>query len=282
MPVYSQNSSSIGSVISPSMPVISSPTMGNGIYSPGFTYNALKNQNEYAKSRNADSSSENSVDSEEINSKSSIATMLNTLTANDISILGTKGLIGDFGTNSANVNTGTKDLLTKVLKNIEEIRTSIEKPSVEQNVPKTVSYKADGGDTRGRTKSIAGKNPSRILRFCVNKYDVLRTCSTVYISDVQADGTFLVTGDRRYVSDGKDRKETFHILFKTSPNEHGVSNYSAAAAISQDSTNENSFLYQLAKRSELKAMRTGNLVSMRTDEPDWKMDLLIDLGKKDE
>ena len=97
---------------------------------------------------------------------------------------------------------------------------------------------------------------------------------------MQLDGTFLITGDRVYSSDGKNRTETFHILFKSSPNENGSSNYKAAANVTQDYLNENSFLYQLSKFESLPAMRVGNFVSMRTEEPNWKLELLIDLGEK--
>ena len=130
--------------------------------------------------------------------------------------------------------------------------------------------------------SAAEKAASRILRFNVNNYDILKTCKKVYISDVQQDGSFLVTGDRRYLSDGKQRTETFHILFKNSATNNSAVNYNAAASVTQDYLNEYSFLYQLSKKPQLSAMRTGNLVTMRTDEPDWKMELLIDLGANKE
>ncbi|UKI55659.1 MAG: hypothetical protein L6V90_00015 [Treponema succinifaciens] len=114
----------------------------------------------------------------------------------------------------------------------------------------------------------------------MNGYDILRTCRKIYISEVQLDGTFLITGDRVYSSDGKNRTETFHILFKSSPSESGTLNYKAAANVTQDYLNENSFLYQLSKFESLPAMRVGNFVSMRTEEPNWKLELLIDLGEK--
>ena len=114
----------------------------------------------------------------------------------------------------------------------------------------------------------------------MNNYDILKTCGKIYISDIQHDGSFLVTGDRRYMSDGKNRTETFHMLFKNSSGEHSAVNYNAATSVTQDYLNEYSFLYQLSKRPQLSAVRTGNLVTMRTNDQDWKMELLIDLGEK--
>ncbi len=113
---------------------------------------------------------------------------------------------------------------------------------------------------------------ARILRFRVNGYDILGTCRTVYFSDAAQDGSFLLTADRRYLSDGKTRDETFYLLFKKT----GDSTYEIAADVLQDYLNEYSFLYQLAGRSPVTGERTGNMIVVRVDDPLWKLDLLID------
>ena len=112
----------------------------------------------------------------------------------------------------------------------------------------------------------------------MNGYDILRTCRTLFISDVQSDGTFLITGDRRYQSDGSTRSETFHLLFKAASGSDSLKSYDAAALVTQDYLNENSFLYQMSQRDDMQASRTGNLVTLRTTDPKWKLELLIDLG----
>jgi hypothetical protein len=178
----------------------------------------------------------------------------------------------------------TNRLLNRVLEKMEELKVQGESSSKTGSAPAVLVSdeggavsEASGQAAVSNAGTSAVRNRSRLLRFAVNGYNVLRTCRTIYISDVQDDGTFLVTGDRRYVSDGQTRSETFHILFKTKPDSSSFSEYDAATAVTQDSYNPNSFVYQLSRRSNMMASRTGNLVSMRTEDSDWRLELLIAL-----
>ena len=38
-------------------------------------------------------------------------------------------------------------------------------------------------------------------------------------------------------------------------------------------------MYQLSNKKNLSALRTGNLVTMRVNEPNWQLEFLIDLGE---
>ena len=69
------------------------------------------------------------------------------------------------------------------------------------------------------------------------------------------------------------------MLFKTGAGSTSLMDYTAATAVTQDYYNPNSFMYQLTQHKNLSATRTGNLVTMRTDDEDWKLELLIDLGE---
>lgn len=272
--------SGIGSVTAPTMPTVTSPTIGSGFYVPSFQnqgVNSGKKKNIQSETRNQDERAEEK--------KSVVEKKLaSTLTANEISALSSMGLLGNI-TGSAlpgsiyttQTTSETREILEKVLTEIEEIK----KNTKEIPAAKPVTIVASAPVVSSNNlSSAAEKASSRILRFSVNNYDILKTCGKIYISDIQHDGSFLVTGDRRYVSDGKNRTETFHMLFKNSAGEHSAVNYNAAASVSQDYLNEYSFLYQLSKRPQLSAVRIGNLVTMRTDDQDWKMELLIDLGEK--
>lgn len=274
----SAQSTSFSSITSPSMPTVSSPEIGNGFYSPG---SVLKP--EYSKSK-IDSSQTEKSKSENKNAESSNAKnemqkkILSALTAKDISLLNEKGFSSDinsmiFSLSSSDNSQETKILLNKILAEIEKIKDNSDKENSNKKSPEVSTASA-------KEEKLPEKAKARLLRFSVNGYDILRTCRKIYISEVQLDGTFLVTGDRVYSSDGKNRAETFHILFKSSPSENGSSNYKATANVTQDYLNENSFLYQLSKFESLPAMRVGNFVSMRTEEPNWKLELLIDLGEK--
>lgn len=273
-------STSFSSIASPAMPTVSSPEIGNGFYSPGSvlkpeysknTSQSNSSQSEKAKSENKNAESSNAKN--EVQKK-----ILSALTAKDISLLKEQGFSSDinsmiFSLSSSDNSQETKILLNKILAEIEKIKDESDK---ENENKKTFEVSA----ASAKEEKLPEKSKARLLRFSVNGYDILRTCRKIYISEVQLDGTFLVTGDRIYSSDGKNRTETFHILFKSSPSESGSSNYKAAANVTQDFLNENSFLYQLSKFENLPAMRVGNFVSMRTEEPNWKLELLIDLGEK--
>ncbi|MBS7241926.1 MAG: hypothetical protein KIG77_06040 [Treponema sp.] len=279
--LYAQSSfGGFGSVTAPSMPTVSSPTIGSGFYVPTFQNQGLN------VGKKKDSKSESNDGSEQAEEKKSeVAKKLpSTLTASEISALSSMGLLGNI-TGSAlpgsiyttQTTSETKEILEKVLTEIEEIK----KNTKELPAAKPVTIVASAPVVSSNTlSSAAEKASSRILRFSVNNYDILKTCGKIYISDIQHDGSFLVTGDRRYMSDGKNRTETFHMLFKNSSGEHSAVNYNAATSVTQDYLNEYSFLYQLSKRPQLSAVRTGNLVTMRTNDQDWKMELLIDLGEK--
>lgn len=151
-------------------------------------------------------------------------------------------------------------LLQQILAQLTELKAQLEK----QDLPAAAN----------RQETAANR---RILRFVVNGYDVLATCRDVYFSVPETDGSFLLTGDRKYLSNGANRSETFHLLFAAKAAENGFAQYGVTAAVTQDYTNEYSFLYQLAERQPLTAQRTGNFVSLRVNDPDWKLDLLVAL-----
>lgn len=270
----------MNSISSPSMPTISAPSINSSFYVPSGSsqkMNVLRNKDGEKKAVET----ENSGKAKDSVVKNKIAP---TLTANELSALSSMGLLGSFstgisGTNlySGQASEDTRELLEKVLLEIEEIKNNTRE--IPQAKPVTIVASAPVISSNS-ISSAAQKAVSKILRFSVNDYDILKTCGKIYISDIQQDGSFLVTGDRRYMSDGKYRTETFHMLFKNIPGTQGASNYKAAASVSQDYLNEYSFLYQLSKKSDISALRTGNFVTMRTDDPEWKMELLIDLGEK--
>ncbi len=252
------------------MPTISAPVMGEGIYMPGATFGGFLNSRAEEK-KSADEN--NSAEKKELSDEQKTKIMLGSLTANDISVLDGMGLFDGIASPNAwkkFSESDTKEILNDVLLRMEEIKEK------ENDRMKKSPQKNQAAQSSVRKTDDAKKNP-KVLRFSVNGYDILKTCKKIYISNMKDDGTFLVTGDRQYSSDGKIRGETFHILFKnTTKSEDG--NYSAAAAVTQDYLNEYSFLYQLSLHKDLTASRIGNFVTMRIQEDDWKLELLIDLG----
>ncbi|MBQ1984503.1 MAG: hypothetical protein II232_07750 [Spirochaetaceae bacterium] len=106
----------------------------------------------------------------------------------------------------------------------------------------------------------------------INNYDLTKSFTTLFFSEKEKDGSFLLTGDRVYNLYGKQMSETFYMLFK---NENG-NNFEVAVALNQNDENSNSFLYKLAKDSPYKSQRTENLFFINSNKNDLKIDILIE------
>jgi C1A family cysteine protease len=274
---------------SPSMPVISAPTLGSSFYKPGenspytptVTTDTTATEKKSSEKKSAVSLSEaTAANSAAALSPAGINALSSSVSASDLSSLQNEGLLGNLysilenssGTasplsNSAD-NASTDSLLTNILQQLKEIK----QLSADKAVP----------DTDSASKSAVRTDSSQpaILRFVVNGYDILSTCRTTYFSKQENDGTFLLTGDRKYTSDGRTRNETFYLLFKTTGSTGFSTQYAVEPAVVQDYTNKYSFVYQLAHMQKLSAVKTGNLITMRLNEPSYNMDLLIDTGSK--
>lgn len=280
---------SISSPESPAMPKISAPTLGTKFYTPGTQTNISNkttSETASAQTKSAEKSSETSVSSE--TTKSSAATLstqniLNHLTASDIATLGSDGLFGGIysllGSESAISNQYASNnsndvLLQSVLAELEEL-----KQKTEQNTEavKKISLPITTSGTQETQSKNHEFNP-QILRFLVNGYNIKDTIRTTYFSKKENDGSFLLTGDRKFTTDGKNREETFYLLFKADGNCGTSAGYFVEPEVIQDYKNEYSFLYQLTQKPKLKAEKTGNLVSLKYVSDTWNMDLLIDIG----
>ncbi|MBR4600211.1 MAG: hypothetical protein IKO39_09200 [Treponema sp.] len=231
---------------------------------------------------------------------------LNTLSADDISSLSNlgafsqlSGLLGRGNSglrnqllasqNTVTANTVDSATLKQILSELTELKNKINRennaagqvssPDISGNAPKNENISlSDKSFAKDSFSTIIKKEP-KILRFNVNGYDLLETCRKIYFSEIEADGTFLLTGDRKYMSEGKVRSETFYFYFHAKGNENGITKYTVTPAVSQDYENQYSYLYQLAQKNALSADRTGNLVTLRINDGVWKMDLLLSLDK---
>lgn len=302
----------------PSMPGVSQPSIGSGFYSPGrsdFYTGSNPNRRRQAQtasstakndskdsasakgSENAATSSAQSQQNSNLTQAKKLNTLaksasssLNMLSADDISSLSNLGafsqLSGLLGRGSSNLesklleaqNTVTastvdSETLKQILAELNEL-----KKQVASSTGETVTKTSERKDNAEVFTNVVKKEP-KILRFNVNGYDLLATCKKIYFSDFETDGTFLLTGDRKYMSENKVRTETFYFYFRACGTENGVTKYAVTPAVSQDYENEYSYLYQLTKKSNLTADRTGNLVTLREGDGSWKMDLLISLDK---
>ena len=209
------------------------------------------------------------------------------VTAADLTALANKGLLNNFysllgssgngallqggittgGLSSGGISSGaalpssSNAMLEKILSELDNVK--------KQNAEAVKS---------NEEQPLASSARPGILRFIVNGYDILSSCRAVYFSDVGEDGTFLLTGDRTYTANGQKRMETFYLLFRPAGTAGFSTQYKVECSVVQDYTNVHSFMYRLASLGNLTAVKTGNLVSLRTSDPNCRADLLIDIG----
>lgn len=162
----------------------------------------------------------------------------------------------------------TAVLLQAVIEKLDALQKTVDlQNSAKGSVAETDTVQAGKQDKQG----------GRILRFVAGNYNILPSCTAVFISQPETDGSFLLTGDRKYRSEnsaaGKIYGETFYFLFKAA----GGGTFNAAFSLSQQPENPDSPLYALTRASFLQAVRTGNLVTMRVLAENVQTDLLLDI-----
>lgn len=256
----------------PDFPEITPPTLGGSFYKPTIPYYPKNN----VKKQNKDTTTESegtAKSSATLSDGSSTQALLNSLlgssdflTASDITSLADSGsfntLSSLYGVSS--LTNSTESASTNIL--LRQILTELEELKKENKELKTAS-----GNENFKTRN------AQILRFKINGYDIKDSLTTVYFSQMENDGSFLLTADRRYVADQKLKNETFYFLFKAKDRTGNIITYEVSPSIMQDEKNENSFVYKLANTKNLTAQKTGNLVVMHSDTKDCESDMLLDL-----
>lgn len=169
---------------------------------------------------------------------------------------------------------GTAATLQQILRQLEILA---QQADGDKAVQETAPQKGDSGSDPSELQGPENLSPSRILRFRANATDLLATCTTVYFSQPDPAGAFLLTGDRMVHGGGKERNETFYFLFTPTLNQEGSFIYQVEAQLMQDWPTERSELYPLTANLSLTATRTGNLVALRHSSDSWTLDLLLDL-----
>jgi len=262
----------------PSMPTI---TTGSGFYSPSFPNTSLSRKD---KSANKETSSDtNETLLSDASSTDDVVSALlgvdtSTLTASDISSLYDSGLfssISGLDTSSSlsnyNTSTSTNVLLQQVLNSLNDLKEEQKKTSAAE--------KEALADAQTDSQNFKHREPA-ILRFKVNGYNIADSLVEVFFSEPEADGSFLLTGDRKYYLNQKLMTETFYMLFKTVSSKGSSVFYKVQPSIVQDNKNENSFVYKLMSKHDLTAEKTGNLVVMHVNDDSLTADMLLDIDKR--
>ena len=271
----------------PSMPTISSPSVKTKptVQNNKQTSNTKSNGNANSKNQNPSVSAASLLQMSSSNPLGSI-TDLNSILSNlstektteaDLSSLSTLSstLLNYSSLTSTNNSVATNTILTQILQRLEQLQAQVDEINSQ---PQQVSEKNLQNKNEVQTNttqqqiSESKNNQNKILRFKINNYDLTKSFTTLFFSEKEKDGSFLLTGDRVYNLYGKQMSETFYMLFK---NENG-NNFEVAVALNQNDENQNSFLYKFAKDSPYKSQRTGNLFFINSNKNDLKIDILIE------
>lgn len=247
---------------SPKMPSVSPPALGNGFYTPKNSSfysgaNPIANTEDSEKTQNTgttktSSPSEGVSDKKtDILSDSLSKNLPEYLSAMEISNLSGTGIFNSISNLTGNYSSysgSDKILLTQILEQLQELNKKL----------------SENQDSRQKVSDVCSKNSSSILRFYVSQNDILPSCTTVFFSKPETDGSFLLTGDRKFSAGGKVFLETFYLFFKATGAENGSTKFTVTAELSPDN-NSFSVLKPLTNSSSLTAKKSGNLVSLKTD-----------------
>lgn len=256
----------------PSMPQVSMPTMGSSFYTPGTSNSSNQKQNNQQTQQQTNQSQP--AQQNPANPAPNIALAENNLSAADIQALAERGLFTNvssiFGNSSNGINsvlgqqqnTNQTALLAQILSELN----SIKNQQTNLNANNSVKLKPSN-------------EPPALLRFVINTQDFLSSCSAVYISKPESDGTFLLTGDCRTLFNGRTQSETFYIFFKANGTKEGRTVYNVTSTLSQNYTNPYTLLYRLCSIQNVTATKTGNMVSFMLNQDGIRSDVLIDIGK---
>jgi hypothetical protein len=267
----------------PAMPAVTAPVLDGTFYAPDISGARGKTAAAQSTGKSTGSTtSETGSGTTVADTASAAAATANnggTITASDLVNLNSLGVLGNLSGLIGNSRLSTGTLPGQVLPGTAQTDTTVllDKILAElQNLKQSQAANIAAAGTAYTLKTSAAK--PAILRFTVNGADILPSCRTVYFSGCEPNGSFLLTGDRKYSLAGKSRTETFYLLFSATGSDGSRTFYTVTPAVSQDSVNEDSCMYQLTKKNRLGASKTGNLVTMQVADSSWNMDLLLDIG----
>ncbi len=122
----------------------------------------------------------------------------------------------------------------------------------------------------GGRESASGAD---IARFTLGAYDVTPTITLLLSSNIAANGAFLLSGDRAYLSSGKTLRETFYFLCR----KEADGSYVLHADVAQETANEWSACRRLARLGAIRGEQAGNQILFRASDSVGPMYLLLSL-----
>lgn len=250
----------------PKMPAISSSINSNEMYRPGNKTQNSKTQNHSQTEPAAEQTEKN----QNSNSIETYIKQISGLSAKDIAALSQQGLFSNFsdllGGNFSLPNSTSQNqnlLLNQILKELEEIKKN----------------QAQLNSIVNASDSQKNNSASKILRFVIDGQNLLPSCTSIYFSRIENDGSFFLTGDCKTLFQNIPLSETFYMLFKTAGTQNGKIIYTVELSILQNENHPDSKLCKLCSQPDITAVRTGNLVKLSRADGDFSYELLIDIGQ---
>ncbi len=276
------------SVSEPTMPTLDGkPYVGQPPYIPQSSNSQQSSQTKTDTSDTAENTNTTSTTYAATEENSDNSNLSNVLTAQTISGLGGLSSLTDTLsalTSSQNASsylpalsqlTGTTLSQTDSNATLESILKELQKLSQKETSQQNSTQKVVTTDTWDNSSQT--ESQSKLLRFRVNNTDILNTCQTIYFSQPEENGLFLLTGDRSYYIDNRPYEETFYFLFTPALDDKGVFYYEVEGDIMQNAPITGSKLYPLTEKPSLIARKTGNLIALKYNAENWNLDILIDL-----
>ena len=276
------------SVSEPTMPTLDGkPYVGQPPYIPQSSNSKQSSQTETDTSDTAENTNTTSTTYAATEENSDNSNLSNVLTAQTISGLGGLSSLTDTLsalTSSQNASsylpalsqlTGTTLSQTDSNATLKSILKELQKLSQKETSQQNSTQKVVTTDTWDNSSQT--ESQSKLLRFRVNNTDILNTCQTIYFSQPEENGLFLLTGDRSYYIDNRPYEETFYFLFTPALDDKGVFYYEVEGDIMQNAPITGSKLYPLTEKPSLIARKTGNLIALKYNAKNWNLDILIDL-----
>lgn len=276
------------SVSEPTMPTMDGkPYVGQPPYIPQTSNSQQSSQTETDTSDTSENTNTTSTTYAATEKNSDNSNLSNVLTAQTISGLGGLSSLTDTLsalTSSQNASsylpalsqlTGTTLSQTDSNATLKSILKELQKLSQKETSQQNSTQKVVTTDTWDNSSQT--ESQSKLLRFRVNNTDILNTCQTIYFSQPEENGLFLLTGDRSYYIDNRPYEETFYFLFTPALDDKGVFYYEVEGDIMQNAPITGSKLYPLTEKPSLIARKTGNLIALKYNAKNWNLDILIDL-----
>ncbi len=283
---YANGEEQISMPSSPAMPSVSVPQISNGFYVPGSSdfYSGQKStasgSSSFSSSGNSTATQTTNTQATDSQSAQNITSLANSLTESLTQSENSLINSSDSSLNSSLNNSLNSALILNSLSGLLKGKTNTDQifstsaQTLEQAAKSAQNESLVQAGQSGQSSAQNSVSPS-ILRFLINGTDMIPFCKTVFFSSAETDGSFLLTGDCRYELNGSVRNETFYLLFRSKGSKNAVQEFSVTASVFQNVKDSSTYLYSLTKSGNLTAQKTGNLISLKSNENGTNLNMLL-------